>query len=48
MSQLHKYPIPPAIAENALINPAQYHDFYQQSVKNPDAFWGNKARLLTG
>ncbi|AJI94833.1 acetate--CoA ligase [Yersinia ruckeri] len=46
MSQLHKYPIPPAIAENALINPAQYHDFYQQSVKNPDAFWGEQGKII--
>lgn len=46
MSQLHKYPIPPAIAENALINPAQYHDFYQQSVQNPDAFWGEQGKII--
>ncbi|CNE75259.1 acetate--CoA ligase [Yersinia nurmii] len=46
MSQLHKHPIPAAIAENALINPAQYHDYYQQSVQNPDAFWGEQGKII--
>lgn len=46
MSQLPKHPIPAAIAENALINPVQYHDYYQQSVQNPDAFWGEQGKII--
>ena len=34
MSQLHKHAIPSAIAERALINPAQYQQYYQQSVQD--------------
>ncbi|CAI0876405.1 Acetyl-coenzyme A synthetase [Serratia entomophila] len=40
MSQLHKHAIPSAIAEHALINPEQYQQYYQQSVQDPEAFWG--------
>ncbi|PVZ79319.1 acetate--CoA ligase [Serratia sp. S1B] len=46
MSQLHKHPIPPAIAERALINPARYQQYYQQSVQDPAAFWGEQGKIL--
>ncbi|HEJ8042744.1 acetate--CoA ligase [Serratia marcescens] len=46
MSQLHKHAIPSAIAERALINPAQYQEYYQQSVQDPGAFWGEHGKIL--
>lgn len=46
MSQLHKHAIPSAIAERALINPAQYQQYYQLSVQDPEAFWGEHGKIL--
>lgn len=46
MSQQHKHPIPSAIAEQALINPAQYQHYYQQSVQDPAAFWGEQGKII--
>lgn len=46
MSQIHKHPIPTAIAAHALINPEQYHQYYQQSVQNPDEFWGEQGKII--
>lgn len=46
MSQLHKHAIPAAIAERTLINPAQYQQYYQQSVQDPDAFWGEHGKIV--
>ncbi|MFD1802102.1 acetate--CoA ligase [Mixta tenebrionis] len=46
MSQLFKHPIPAAIAESALINAEQYQAMYQQSVQDPDAFWGEQGKIL--
>lgn len=46
MSQLHKHAIPSAIAERALINPAQYQQYYQQSVQDQEAFWGEHGKIL--
>lgn len=46
MSQVHKHAIPSAIAEHALINPEQYQQYYQQSVQDPEAFWGEQGKIL--
>ncbi len=46
MSQIHKHPIPAAIAERCLITPEQYDAKYQQSVHDPDAFWGEQGKIL--
>jgi len=46
MSQQHKHPIPAAIAANALITAEQYQTMYQQSVSDPDAFWGEQGKIL--
>ncbi|CAI1664882.1 Acetyl-coenzyme A synthetase [Serratia quinivorans] len=46
MSQVHKHAIPSAIAEHALINPTQYQQYYQQSVQDPEAFWGEQGKIL--
>lgn len=44
MNPLHKHVVPSAIAEHTLITPAQYQRYYQQSVQDPEDFWGNMAR----
>ncbi|WP_313683168.1 acetate--CoA ligase [Pantoea sp.] len=46
MSQIHKHPVPAAIAENALINAGQYAEMYQQSVDDPETFWGEQGKIL--
>ncbi|MBN1084427.1 acetate--CoA ligase [Erwinia aphidicola] len=46
MSQSHVYPVPANIAENTLINAQQYQSMYQQSVQDPDAFWGEQGKIL--
>lgn len=46
MSQIHKHSIPANIAERCLINPEQYEAQYQQSVTDPDAFWGEQGKIL--
>ncbi len=38
------YPIPPAVAENAWINEEKYNSMYQQSIDDPDTFWGDMAK----
>lgn len=40
MSQHHIYPVPENIAANALITAEQYQAMYQQSVTDPETFWG--------
>ena len=46
MSHNYKHPIPPGIAENALINAGQYTEMYQQSVEQPDIFWSQQGKIL--
>ncbi|KQN43559.1 acetate--CoA ligase [Rouxiella silvae] len=46
MSQSHKHPIPASIAERALITPEKYLQYYQQSVEEPEAFWGEQAKVI--
>ncbi len=46
MAEVHKHPVPIAIAEHALITKEQYHALYKQSVQDPDAFWGEAGKTL--
>ncbi len=46
MSQIHKHAIPANIADRCLINPEQYEAKYQQSVNEPDTFWGEQGKIL--
>lgn len=46
MSQIHKHSIPANIADSCLINPEQYKAQYQQSVTDPDAYWGEQGKIL--
>ncbi|MGY6217237.1 acetate--CoA ligase [Methylolobus aquaticus] len=40
------YDVPSSWAENALIDDARYRTQYEQSVRDPDAFWGEQATLF--
>ncbi len=44
MAEDKVYPIPPAITENAWINEEKYNSMYQQSIDDPDTFWGDMAK----
>lgn len=44
MSQIHKHAIPANIADRCLINPEQYEAKYQQSINEPDTFWGEQGK----
>ncbi|CAI1066841.1 Acetyl-coenzyme A synthetase [Serratia plymuthica] len=46
MSQIHKHSIPASLAERAPITPEKYQQYYQQSVEDPDAFWGEQTKVL--
>ncbi|PWC17713.1 acetate--CoA ligase [Brenneria corticis] len=46
MTQHHKYAIPAAIAENALINADQYQQMYQHSIDDPAAFWREQGKII--
>lgn len=46
MSHVYKHPIPASVAELTLITPEKYQQYYQQSVEDPDTFWGEQAKVL--
>ncbi|WP_026959509.1 acetate--CoA ligase [Aliagarivorans taiwanensis] len=46
MSETKLYPVKSHIAENCLLDNQQYLAMYQQSIDNPEAFWGEHARSL--
>lgn len=44
MAEDKVYPIPQAVADNAYITEDKYNSMYQQSIEDPDTFWGNMAK----
>ena len=40
------YPVPAEVAANALIDDAKYKAMYEQSVKDPEGFWGEHAKRI--
>lgn len=42
----HIFPPSTEMAKNAWVDAAKYQTMYEQSVKNPDAFWGEMAERL--
>ena len=40
------FPVPAKIAAEALVDDAKYKAMYEQSVKDPDGFWGEQAKRL--
>lgn len=48
MSESKVYPVKAHIGNGALLDKEGYEAMYQASVQDPDAFWGSRARSLTG
>jgi acetyl-CoA synthetase len=46
MSDHHVFPVPDAWAEKAWANNDQYLEMYQQSIDDPDAFWGEQGKRI--
>ena len=44
MAELFSVPAP--LAAKAWIDAARYRQMYDQSISNPDAFWGEQGKLL--
>ena len=40
------YPVPAAVAEKALIDNAKYQEMYEQSINDPEAFWGEHGKRI--
>ena len=38
------YPVPPTFAKTAHVTSATYQDWYERSLSNPEAFWGEQAK----
>jgi acetyl-CoA synthetase len=46
MSAKKLYPVPEALKQNTNLTPEQYHEMYEQSVNDPDAFWSEQMTQL--
>lgn len=46
MSHRYNHPVLPEIAARAWITPQQYADRYQQSLEDPENFWGEQGKIL--
>ncbi|NHI02249.1 MULTISPECIES: acetate--CoA ligase [Oceanimonas] len=46
MSEVKVHPVMPHIAKTALLDDAGYQAMYQQSIDNPEAFWGEQGKIV--
>lgn len=46
MSEVKVHPVKASIAEHAHIDNAGYLRMYQESIENPDKFWGEQGKCL--
>ncbi|WP_337240307.1 acetate--CoA ligase [Proteus faecis] len=46
MTKINQHHIPANIAEHTLINKEQYQKDYELSIKNPEAFWADKGKII--
>ena len=46
MSGNHIYPVSPELAQKSLLTNEQYLSDYTASIENPEAFWGEKGKIL--
>lgn len=46
MTKINQHHIPASVAEHALINKEQYQKDYELSIKNPEAFWADKGKII--
>jgi len=40
------FPVPQAVADHALVDNAKYLEMYEQSVSDPDSFWGEHGKRI--
>lgn len=46
MSTQDLYPVPSAFADKALVNDEQYQQMYQESIADPEKFWGEHGKRI--
>lgn len=46
MSEVKVHPVKAHIAKDALLDNASYQALYQQSIDNPEGFWGEQGKIL--
>jgi acetyl-CoA synthetase len=46
MPDTNLFPVPPELARNAWIDDAKYRAMYEQSIADPDKFWGEQGKRL--
>lgn len=46
MSEEHIFPVPDSVASHALIDNEKYLEMYQQSIDDPDGFWGEHGKRI--
>ncbi|GAA0584664.1 acetate--CoA ligase [Caenispirillum bisanense] len=46
MSDANVFPVVEEIAKSAWVNDAKYREMYEQSIKNPDAFWAEQGKRI--
>ncbi|MDP5292572.1 acetate--CoA ligase [Oceanimonas sp. CHS3-5] len=46
MSEVKVHPVKPEFAKTALLDDAGYQAMYQQSINNPEAFWGEQGKIV--
>lgn len=44
MSEIKTYPVPTSISETSLMTEAQYEQWYQESIAQPESFWAARAK----
>ncbi|HXP12660.1 MAG TPA: acetyl-coenzyme A synthetase N-terminal domain-containing protein, partial [Stellaceae bacterium] len=40
------FPVPRQVAQSAWVNEPKYFKMYEDSIKNPDKFWGEAAKRV--
>ncbi len=46
MWEVHDFPVPAEVAEKAWCNEADYFKLYEQSISDPEAFWGEHGKRI--
>ena len=46
MSEAKVYAVPDAWQKSAYVDATRYHEMYEASIANPDAFWGKEAKRI--
>jgi acetyl-CoA synthetase len=46
MTDVKVYPVPDAWQKSAYVDATRYHEMYQASIANPDAFWAEHGKRI--